>query len=110
MGYSSPVTGDVGLLTLGGEDAQVVLKRLGSLAEPATMGMFPFDHDRILIEPFRCASFFVRHTLNVIAAVAQATDFGLTPAPESEQPVADDLFRPNTLNNMKLFFRSVAEL
>ena len=110
LGYSSPATGDVGLLTLGGDDAQKILKSLRSLGDPAAMGVFPFDHPRILIEPFRCASFLVRHALSFIGAVAQATEFGLTPADEPEHPGAGDLFRPRTLNNMKLFFRSVAEL
>jgi hypothetical protein len=110
MGYLSPATGDVGLLTLSGNEAQLVLTRLRSLGDPGDMGVFPFDHPRILIEPFRCASFFVRHALNFIGAVAQATDLGATPTHEPEHPAATDLFRPRTLNNMRLFSRSVAEL
>jgi hypothetical protein len=110
LGYSSPATGHVGLLALGGEDAQKVLKSLRNLGDPGAMGVFPFDHPRLLIEPFRCASFFVRHALKFIGAVARASDLGLTPAYEPGQPMAADLFRPRTLNNMRLFSRSVAEL
>jgi hypothetical protein len=35
---------------------------------------------------------------------------GVIPAHEPEHPAAADLSRPRTLNNMRLFFRSVAEL
>ena len=110
MGYSSPATGDIGLLTLGGEDAQTVLQRVRALGNPAAMGVFPFHHPRILIEPFRCASFLVRHTLLFIAAISQATNFSAPLANEPEHPAALDLFRERTLNNMKLFCRSVAVL
>ena len=71
--------------------------------------MFPFD-SRVLVEPFRCASFFVRHSMKFIGAVAQATSLVLTRADEPRRPVAVEIFLPRTLNNMRLFCRSVAEL
>ena len=110
MGYSSPATGDIGLLTLGGDDAQIVLQRVRALGNPDEMGIFPFDHPRILIEPFRCASFLLLHTFRLIAALSQATNFGAPLANDPEHPAALDLFRERTLNNMKLFCRSVAVL
>ena len=54
------------------------------------IGIFPFDHPRILIEPFRCASFLVRHTFRLIADVSQATDFGAPLASDPEHPAASD--------------------
>ncbi len=109
MGYSSPATGDIGLLTLGGDDAQIVLQRVRALGNADEMGIFPFDHPRILIEPFRCASFLLLHTFRLIAAISQTTDFGAL-ANDPEHPAALDLFRERTLNNMKLFCRPVAVL
>ncbi len=51
MGHSSPATGAVGLLPLGGEDAQVILKRLPGATDPAAMGIFVLDPARILMSP-----------------------------------------------------------
>lgn len=110
MGYSSPATGDIGLLTLGSDDAQIVLQRVRALGNPDGMGIFPFGHPRILIEPFRCASFLLLHTFRLIAAISQATNCGAPLANDPEHPAALDLFRERTLNNMKLFCRSVAVL
>ena len=81
-----------------------------TLGNPDGMGVFPFDQPRILIEPFRCASFLLLQTFALIAAISQATDFGAPLANDPEHPAAFDLFRERTLSNMKLFCRPVAVL
>jgi len=48
--------------------------------------------------------------MKFIGAVAQATSLVLTRADEPRRPVAVEIFLPRTLNNMRLFCRSVAEL
>jgi hypothetical protein len=52
VGYSSPATGDVGLLTLGGEDAQVVLQCVRRLGDPHVMGFLLFIIPGYRLNPF----------------------------------------------------------
>lgn len=107
MAYSSPASGEVGLLTLGGGDRGLVLERFQELGNPATMGVFPFDQ-RILIEPFKCASFLVRKALKVVGAIADATDLGEHRQPlDVESQLARDWFSERNLANMKLISGSL---
>jgi hypothetical protein len=107
IGYTSPASGDMNLLTLEGKDGATVLEKSRQLGDPTSMGIFPFERG-ILIEPFRCASFLVRHALEFIGAVADATTFA---APkDSAHPLPKELFTDRTLHNMKLFCKSVAVL
>ena len=87
-----------------------MLARIRELGNPATMGIFPFDQ-HILVEPFRCASFLVRKALNVVGAIADATDFGEhRQALDVRSQLAADLFSERNLAKMKLVFGSLAVL
>jgi hypothetical protein len=108
--YSSPATGDIGLLTLDGEDADTVRELVRQLGDSDVSGIFAFHDPRVLVEPYRCASFLVRKTFSLIAAVAQATEFGVPLLPEPEIPDGPDFFPESNLHNLRLFCKSVAVL
>jgi hypothetical protein len=108
MGYESPASGDANLLTLSGADGATLFQKARQLGNPELMGVYPFDQQRILIEPFRCASFLVQHGFDFLRAVADATTFSVPKEPE--HPSASEFFTDRALRNMKLFFAPVAVL
>ncbi len=107
MAYQSPDSGDIGLLTLDGHEAEVIRRAAADLGRPSDYGVFELMRPRIFIEPCRFASAVLTKGFEFIGQIAESIDFRHHPqfaeASVLRPTETPEIFNPEILQRVAKF-------